>query len=214
MKKAAAVLVFAVIAGLTLFFCLGEGLAPFLSELAGRAEKKPFAAAVGILGAYGAVSVVFFIPVSLLAFLSGAVFPPPVALGVNLAGTVLCLSLPYWFGRQKGSSAVAALSGRFAPAEKLSRRAWQRPALTAWFLRAAGILPGFAVSAYLGGLGIGYFSFISGSLAGAAPGLVCATFFGKSAGEPGRAGFWISGASALCVALASRALSAYAEKRK
>lgn len=51
-------------------------------------------------------SLSIFLYSGLLYAASGILFPLPVAIAVNIAGTAVMVSIPYWLGKRLGSQAV------------------------------------------------------------------------------------------------------------
>ena len=66
-----------------------------------------------MLALFAVKSLSIFLYSGLLYAASGVLFPLPVAIAVNLAGTAVMVSLPYWLGKKLGSQAVQYILHRW-----------------------------------------------------------------------------------------------------
>ena len=142
---------------------------------------------------YAVKSLTVVFPLITLYLLSGAVFSLPSAILVNLLGLVFWASIPYLLGKLIGPSRLERL-------DILRRKSG------VWFTvlaRASGPLPGDIVSLYFGCMGLGFPSYLAGSILGVAPTMVAATVLGEQISHPNTPGFWIAAAASAAVALAS-----------
>ncbi|MCI9455839.1 MAG: TVP38/TMEM64 family protein [Oscillospiraceae bacterium] len=154
-----------------------------------------------LLYAVKSLTVVF--PLITLYLLSGAVFSLPSAILVNLLGLVFWASIPYLLGKLIGPSRLERLRKRYPKLEILDIL---RRKSGVWFTvlaRASGPLPGDIVSLYFGCMGLGFPSYLAGSILGVAPTMVAATVLGEQISHPNTPGFWIAAAASAAVALAS-----------
>ena len=75
-------------------------------EIARYTPKNPWLAVIVMLALFALKSLSIVIYSGLLYAANGILFPLPAAIVLNLIGTVIMLSLPYWIGRRNGASAV------------------------------------------------------------------------------------------------------------
>ena len=68
--------------------------------------RQPVLAAVMLWALFAVKSLSIFLYSGLLYAASGILFPLPVAIAVNIAGTAVMVSIPYWLGKKLGSQAV------------------------------------------------------------------------------------------------------------
>lgn len=149
-------------------------------------------AALVFLLLYAVKSLTAVVYVKLLYVAAGLVFPLPVAILVNLAGTAVQLALPYTLGRAGGRELADATVKRYP---KLGRISALRQRSNFWFsafVRAVGLFPADPVSMYFGACCMPFVDFLLGSTAGILPTLLISTVIGTSADDPGSAGFIIS----------------------
>lgn len=171
------------------------------------APSDPWLASLVFMGLYALKSLTTFVYVKLLYMAAGIAFPLPLAILVNIAGTVAELSLPYFLGRAGGRNTAERI---VKTRPKLGRLAALRQRSNFWFcvfVRAVGLFPLDPVSLYFGACGMPYLDFLLGSLVGTLPILVVTTVVGTAANDPGSPGFLIS--SVLFVALQAGAAVAF-----
>lgn len=168
-------------------------------------KSHVLAGAVLIL-AYGVKSLTVFFPVMVLYLSAGILFPAPVALGVNLAGLGLMVSLPYLLGKWLGAGRVAKLERRYPKMKKLGEFGSKNELYLSFFTRAINVLPGDLVSLFLGASGIRYRPFLIGSLLGLIPVMIPTTLMGDSLDNPLSPKFWLSVVAVAAVSFGSMLL--------
>lgn len=97
---------------------------------------------------------------------SGVLFPLPVAIAVNLAGTAVMVSLPYWLGRKLGSQAVQYILRRWPKSAMLRELRDGSDFFFVLIVRLLGILSADVVSAYMGAVGVRYRDYLPACLLG------------------------------------------------
>ena len=81
--------------------------------------RQPVLAAAMLWALFAVKSLSIFLYSGLLYAASGILFPLPVAIAVNIAGTAVMVSIPYWLGKRLGSQAVQYILHRFAKSAML-----------------------------------------------------------------------------------------------
>lgn len=81
--------------------------------------RQPVLAAVMLWALFAVKSLSIFLYSGLLYAASGILFPLPVAIAVNIAGTAVMVSIPYWLGKKLGSQTVQYILHRFAKSAML-----------------------------------------------------------------------------------------------
>lgn len=97
---------------------------------------------------------------------SGVLFPLPVAIAVNLAGTAVMVSLPFWLGKKLGSQAVQYILRRWPKSAMLRELRGGSDFFFVLIVRLLGILSADVVSAYMGAVGVGYRDYLPACLLG------------------------------------------------
>ena len=154
--------------------------------------SQPLLAALFLWLAFALKSLSMVFPVMLLFAVSGQLFPLPVALGVNLVGIAVTLSLPYLLGRASELSFTDTLLARYPKLWELRRLREENGFLLSLLSRAVGLLPCDAVSLYFGSTRTPYPAYLAGAVLGFLPDVVCATLLGMQAEKPASPGFWIT----------------------
>lgn len=154
--------------------------------------KNSWIAALVILGIFAGKSVSIFIYTGIIYAASGAFFSLPVALAVNLVGTIVMFLLPYFIGRTAGSNGIDKLSEKYPRLSLLQGFPSESKFFLSFISRIVGILPVDVVSLYFGCVRTKFSTYLLGSLLGAAPSLVTFTVMGMKIREPGSPEFLIS----------------------
>lgn len=151
--------------------------------IAALAPENPCLAVGAMLALFALKSVSVFIYSGLLYAASGLLFPLPVALLVNLAGTIVMVSLPYGIGRRAGASAIERVRARYPKFERLQALRQGNDLFFAFLARMAR-LPSDVVSLYMGAAGVAYGRYLFGSLLGLLPHALCFPIMGMSVRDP------------------------------
>lgn len=163
-----------------------------VEQLISYSPKNIFLAALFVLVMYILKSLSVFFPIVALQILSGFLFSAPLALTVNILGTLLCYTLPYLIGKFLGASSIENIIGKNEKILNIIDRQRSHKFFLPFFLRVVSCLPCDLVSLYLGALKIPYIYYISAGILGTLPGIIPATFIGKSITNPLSSEFIIS----------------------
>lgn len=149
--------------------------------------------AVGImLLLFSVKSLLFVIYGGILYAACGIMFSLPVAIAVNLAGTVLMTSIPFFVGRLAGRGFLSRLTDRYPKLEVLRQIPRKNPFFVSFFVRMIGLLPADGVGMYLGAGRMPYGPYLAGTLLGLLPSVVAFSVMGMSADDPTSPAFRIS----------------------
>lgn len=140
-------------------------------------QNKAEAAAI-LLGLYALKSVTVVIYYSLLVALSGFVFDLPVALLINSAGTVICLTISYFIGYKIKSENLLKKLDKHPKVKKYFDKCETNSFLVSYILHALG-LSTEVLGLVFGFLKMPYIKYLVSSFIAIAPGMVCVTIFGK-----------------------------------
>ena len=149
-------------------------------RIAALASGNRLAAAVLLLGLFALKSVTVVIYVGLLYMASGLLFPLPLAIAVNLAGSAVMVSLPFLMGRRLGTGAVSRMAEEHPKLALLRDAPRQNALFFSFFVRIVGCLPGDLVSMYLGACGLPYGKYLAGSLLGLLSAVLSFAVMGKN----------------------------------
>ena len=163
-------------------------------------------AAFFLLLLYAVKSLSVFFPIVILMAAGGRLFPLPSAFLLNLAGSALCVSIPFWVGRRSGKDFVSRRLERYEIIHKLNTLQRRNDLFFSYLTRILGVLPCDVVSLYLGSIGLPYSRYLLGSLLGLLPTLLAMTIAGASVTDPSSPAFLLSVSTTLLIALISSLL--------
>ena len=142
--------------------------------------ENMLAAALIMFCFFALKSITFFIYGGLLYVASGILFPLPMAIIVNLAGTFLMSSIPFLIGKKSGGKVLDHLIQKNPKLDILREIPGKNEFFVSFFVRIIGMLPADIVSMYLGASGIRYSRYIIGSLLGLFPAVLSFSVMGMS----------------------------------
>lgn len=141
--------------------------------------KNPWLAAIVMLALFALKSLSIVIYSGLLYAANGILFPLPVAIVLNLIGTVVMVSLPYLIGKRTGASAVDEIRAKYPKAEAIHDLRAKNDFLFAFLVRMAR-LPSDVASLYMGAVHVEYKKYLLGSLLGMLPHTITYPIIGMS----------------------------------
>lgn len=141
-------------------------------------------AACFIILMYGVKSLTVFFPIIILMLVSGAIFNTFTAIMINIIGTIVCISIPYFIGRFSGSNTTDNIILRNEKLKMLADYQQKNKFFFSYFVRVLGCLPCDIISLYMGIIKIPYFTYISGSILGFLPGIISITIIGENITNP------------------------------
>lgn len=130
------------------------------------APRQPVLAAAMLWALFAVKSLSIFLYSGLLYAASGILFPLPVAIAVNIAGTAVMVSIPYWLGKKLGSQAVQYILHRFPKSAMLHDLRGGSDFFFVLIVRLLGILSADVVSGYMGAVGVRYKDYLPACLLG------------------------------------------------
>ncbi len=155
-----------------------------IDALLSYTPSNVFLAIIFLLGIYAVKSISVFLPIIVLQIVSGFLFPAPLALLVNITGAVIDFTLPYYLGKFTGAGAAEKKIQKHENIRNLFERQHKHQFFLTFFLRVISCLPADLVSMYLGALRFDFKKYLVASMLGTLPGLIPATFMGRSITDP------------------------------
>ena len=141
--------------------------------------KNPWLAAIVMLALFALKSLSIVIYSGLLYAANGILFPLPVAIVLNLIGTVIMVSLPYLIGRRTGASVVDEIRAKYPKAEAIHDLRAKNDFLFAFLVRMVR-MPSDVASLYMGAVHVEYKKYLLGSLLGMLPHTITYPIIGMS----------------------------------
>ena len=160
--------------------CLLNRDAFTLEGILNDTPQQPLLAALAILALFALKSLSVFLYSGFLYAASGVLFPLPAAIAVNLAGTAVMCSIPYWLGHKLGGRAVRYICQRFPEANTLRKLQSSNDFFFVMIVRLLDILPIDVVSAYMGAAGVAYRQYLPACLLGMLPPCILFPIMGMS----------------------------------
>lgn len=176
------------------------------------APEHPVKAAAVVLMLYAVKSVLMFFPLIVLEITVGHFYPLWAALMINLAGSLIILTIPYWTGRIVGMQAIQKLEAKYPRIRDIVKKQQDNGLFLCFFLRVIRCLPGDVVTMYMGATHTPFWKNLLGGALGLLPGMVLSTIMGGSIREPGSPAFLIS--AALTVILSASSFLLYRSYQK
>ena len=148
-------------------------------------------------------SISIFIYSGLLYAASGILFPLPLAIIVNILGSIIMATIPYIIGRRSGSGLVTQLIEKHPKLKVMKDIPNQNEFFISFFVRIIGILPSDIIGMYLGATGIGYRRYITGTILGVLPATVTFCIMGMQIQDVTSPAFLVSLGVELCLMVVS-----------
>ena len=173
-----------------------EGILNFTPE-------KPVMAVLVMLGLFLLKSITFVIYGNILYAASGILFSLPAAVFLNIVGSAIMASVPYYMGRKAGAGFLNTLTSKHPKLSVLNDIPQKHPLSSSVMIRLLGILPGDLVSMYFGAGRASFGRYLAGTLIGLCPSIVIFSVMGMSAGDITSPAFRISVAAEIILVLTS-----------
>lgn len=167
-----------------ILLCIQHSRDISLSDIFNFTPKNLYLAALFFLGVYVLKSFISFLPVSILYFAAGIVFPPLMGVAVNAVGSFINATLPYLFGKYAGAKLTDKILTKYPKLNKIKPAKKGGEWFFSYITRVICIFPADISSIFLGSLKIKYSTYITGSMAGFLPGILACTLLGTNITDP------------------------------
>ncbi len=154
--------------------------------------ENPVLAAVLLLMLFALKSLSVVVYAGILYAASGIIFPFPVALIINILGTAVMVSLPYYIGMQDGAHLAEKIRKKFPKTELLKEFRDGNDFMFTLTVRLIGVLPCDIVSMYFGACKIKYTHYLAACIIGMLPAAVTFPLIGTNISNVGSPEFIIS----------------------
>jgi len=165
--------------------------------------RQPLLAVLVLLALFALKSLSIFLYSGLLYAASGILFPLPAAIAVNIVGTAVMVSIPYWLGKRLGNRTVQYILKRYPKAAFLHDLRSNNDFFFVLIVRLLGILPADIVSAYMGAVNVKYRNYLPACLLGFLTTCILFPVMGMSISDMRSPQFLIAAGIELAVMLAS-----------
>ena len=166
-----------------------------------------------LLALFAVKSLTIIVYCGILYAASGILFPLPLAITVNLAGTAIMALVPYFLGKKLGEAAKRRIEGAYPNSSAIEKLRTDNEFFFTFLLRAISILPMDLVSIYLGAEKTTPVPYVLGSVAGMAPSCVLFPILGMSVMDVRSPQFIIAASIELVLVVVSLAVYLVIRKR-
>lgn len=150
-----------------------------------------FVTALLIILLFAIKSMTVFVLYNIPVAAAGLLFPFWEALIINLIGTAICVSIPYFIGRsQAGGPLMKKALEKNAVLHRISESEKEYSFLLSLVLRIMS-LPSDLLGLFLGSMNVSYPVFLISSMLGITPGMIWVTLLGGAAVGRGTPAFWV-----------------------
>ena len=208
-RRAALVLIWAGIIVLCIVYrkeLSAEGIAHFTPH-------NPWLAAIFMLFLFALKSLSIVIYCGLLYAANGILFPLPIAIIMNIIGSLIMVTLPYEIGKKTGSAAVEQIRQKYPRAGSIQELRAKNDFIFTFFARMVR-LPSDVLSLYMGAVSVEYPKFLAGSLLGMLPHMITFPIMGMSAKNVRSPEFIISLGAEIAYILITTVIYTLYRKRK
>ena len=154
--------------------------------------KSRWTAALVMLCLFAIKSFSVFIYGGILYTASGILFPLPMAVVVNILGSLFMAFIPYWIGRKAGQEKLAELVQKYPKLEQIQMAPKRNGFLFSMLLRIIGMVPNNILGICTGSTGILPKPYIFGAVIGMLPAVLSFSIMGMSAADRTSPAFLIS----------------------
>ncbi len=154
--------------------------------------EKTLLAALVMMCFFALKSVSVFIYFGIIFAASGIIFPLCIAIPVNLIGTVVMVTIPFFIGRFLGSDMVNYIFEKYPRAEQLHERRKQNDFMLTLLFRLTGAMPSDLLAFYMGASGSKFGSYLIASVLGFSVSSVTFPLMGDKIRDPKSPQFIIS----------------------
>ena len=172
-----------------------------LEKILSYTPQSPILAAVAMMGLFALKSLSLVMYSGLLYAASGSLFPIPLAILVNICGTVVMASVHFFPARRIGAVRVGELREKYPKLKAVEDFRGKNDFAFSLLLRAMQVVNFDIGSMYMGAAGLRTLPFLLGSAAGKMTDIILFPIMGASIGDARFAPFWITVAVDLLIAL-------------
>ena len=160
--------------------------------IVGLVPKNAWLSVIALFALFALKSVSVVIYSGILYAASGILFSLPIAIIVNIIGTVIMVTIPYLIGRRAGTPLLERLVAKSPKLAIIRDFPSQNDLFVSFFVRIVGCLPGDLVCMYLGADRLNYPRYLIGSVLGSMSAVISFAVMGMNADDITSPGFLIS----------------------
>ena len=163
-----------------------------LDAILNYSPRSPVLTAAFIMGLFALKSVTVFFYSGLLYVADGLLFPLPIAILLNVLGTMVMVLIPYCTAHSFGSEYAASLLKKHPKLKTMEALRRGNDLAFAVLLRSVNIVNFDIGSMYMGAVGLRLPLVLLGSALGKAADIVLYPIIGENLGNPRSSAFWLA----------------------
>lgn len=155
-----------------------------VESIVGFTPDEPLPAILVMLALFALKGSTVLMNGNILYAACGVMFPLPLAIAVNLLGSIVMTTIPFLIGRKGGAKTMEQLTQKYSKLRMLQSVPHKNQFLFTLLLRVIGLLPCEPVGMYLGACRLRYPNYIGGTLLGLLPAIAGFAVMGGYASDP------------------------------
>ena len=185
-----------------------------VDEVLRYSPANPVLAAMTMMLLFALKSVSIVIYCGILYAADGLLFPLPVAIVLNIIGTAIMVTIPYFIGKRSGKELSQKILSRFPKAGLIKTFRDKNDFMFTLIVRLIGLLPCDIVSLYFGACQTNYPKYLAACIVGMLPPIITLPIIGTNASNVGSPQFIISVCVDVCCMLGSLTACAVIKARQ
>lgn len=151
-----------------------------LDTILAYSQENTLLIVVAILALFALKGVAMLIYSGMLFAASGILLPLPLAIGVNIVGSAVMVTVPYYLTRFIGGDMAEKIAERYPKVSSLMQKRGDSDLFFTLVLRIINLIPVEALGIYLSAAGVRYTPYIIGSVLGFLPSAVLFPIMGTN----------------------------------
>lgn len=175
-----------------ILFCIFNRDRFSADEVLKYTPRSPWLAALLMLLLFALKSLSIVVYCGILYAADGLLFPLPAAILMNILGTAVMVSVPYFIGRRHGGDLSARITKKYPKTVLIKEFRDENDFVFTLAVRLIGLLPCDIVSLYFGACRVSYPHYLAACILGMLPPAITMPIIGTSAHDPTSPRFLIS----------------------
>lgn len=183
-------------------------------NIAQHSPTQIWLAILFLFGLYALKSLSVVFPIIVIIAVGGYIFGIFWGIIVNIFGSAVTLSIPYWIGRFTTLGTSQNWLKKYPKLDNFIKTGIENSFLLSLFSRTLFFLPCDILSLYMGIIKINYLKYITGAIIGFMPMIICTTIMGENVSDISSPAFIISGSINLVISIVTISIYLVVLRRK
>lgn len=163
-----------------------------ISKILNYTPDNPLLAAIAIQGMFALKSMTFVFYSGFFYIINGLLFPLPLAILLNMLGTMVMVLIPYNLGHLMGSKYAEELTSKYSALKAIENARNSNEIAFIILMRCVKVVNFDLGSMYMGSVNMRLPLVLLGSVAGMLPDIVLFPIIGANLDNPGSPAFWLA----------------------